>query len=149
MSKTNFYIENLNHLKQELSAANFNLDAWKLKSSNIFKLIFGDQDPKLAQIAQLHYDYSSWSLRDSSGGRNVDKVLDTAHAIIDTAIFEISVDETNKTEKITSVLSTEDSATLFEILAQQEIDETALKTLLEKLDDIQKVNLLQALLMHR
>lgn len=146
MLKTSIYIEKLEQLKAELSNSNFNLDSWKLKTKNIIRSIFGENDLKLEQLEQLHYDYSSWALRDSSGGKNIDKVHETAIAIIDSAIFELTIAADETKDIVEQALNNENSKNLLDILSQKEINESELKTLLQKLEESQKVDLLQALL---
>ncbi len=146
MLKSKFYIEKLNELKEELDQKSFNLDSWKLKTTNILRTIFGADDIKISQLEQIHYDYSSWALRDSTGGKNIDKVLDSANAIIDSAIFEASIIASNQQDIFQNILNNEQSQELSKILNQKEIDDPILKTLLQKLEESQKVDLLQALL---
>lgn len=146
MLKTELYIEKLNELKKELDQKSFNLDSWKLKTINILRTIFGAEYINIEQLDQIHYDYSSWSLRDSSGGKNIDKVLDMAHAIIDTAIFDVTIKASNQKETIQNILDTNQYQKLTELLNQEQIDDSSLKSLLQKLEESQKVNLLQTLL---
>lgn len=81
----------LRELLQAFNQKTFDLEAWKIKASIILKKIFGDDDEKVELINQLHYDYSSWNLRDHSGGKQHDSVSDQAKEIIETAIIELEL----------------------------------------------------------
>ena len=71
----------LANLLSDLESKTFEIEAWKQKATLLIKRIFGDNDPKLALIEELHYDFSSWSLRDSSGGKSNDKVRSCSRII--------------------------------------------------------------------
>jgi len=51
----------------KLENKEFDLDAWKQYTIVILARIFGDNNQKITQIEKIEYDYSSWSLRDTSG----------------------------------------------------------------------------------
>jgi hypothetical protein len=60
----------INILKQQvdkLNAKDFDLEAWKKYTIVMLARIFGDTSEKIRQIESIEYDYSSWSLRDTSG----------------------------------------------------------------------------------
>ncbi|MGF7140875.1 hypothetical protein [Roseimarinus sediminis] len=85
--------EALHQLIKAVDQNNFDLEAWKIKAKLILQKIFGSDDPKLTLIEALHYDYSSWSLRDHSGGRQHDPIKDQARELIETALIELSLNE--------------------------------------------------------
>ncbi|MBP7506788.1 MAG: hypothetical protein KA807_03120 [Prolixibacteraceae bacterium] len=74
-----------------LDQKNFDLEAWKIRASLIIKKLFGENDEKYVLIKNLKYDYSSWNLRDNSGGNQHDAVKIKARGIIESAITEISL----------------------------------------------------------
>jgi hypothetical protein len=51
----------------KLDAKNFDLEAWKQYTIVLLARIFGDNNQKIQQVEKIEYDYSSWSLRDTSG----------------------------------------------------------------------------------
>lgn len=51
----------------KLDAKHFDLEAWKQYTIVLLARIFGDNNQKVRQIEKIEYDYSSWSLRDTSG----------------------------------------------------------------------------------
>ncbi len=81
----------LNELLHTIENKNFDLESWKIKASLIMKKVFGRDDEKVSLIKNLQYDYSSWSLRDHSGGRQHDSVKDKAREIIETALLELKL----------------------------------------------------------
>ncbi|MCF8357295.1 MAG: hypothetical protein K9H26_00965 [Prolixibacteraceae bacterium] len=86
-------IEILGELLKALDQKNFDLSAWKIKATLIVKKVFSEKDPKIALIEGLNYDYSSWALRDHSGGKIHDSVKDKAKEIIEAAILELKLDD--------------------------------------------------------
>jgi hypothetical protein len=51
----------------KLELKKFDLEAWKQYTIVLLARIFGDDNQKVRQIEKIEYDYSSWSLRDTSG----------------------------------------------------------------------------------
>ncbi|MDR2910396.1 MAG: hypothetical protein LBV47_03395 [Bacteroidales bacterium] len=52
----------------------FDLDAWKNHTVILLERIFGENSSKIKMINSLHYDYSSWNLRDTAAtGKTKDK----------------------------------------------------------------------------
>jgi len=82
-------------LKEQLSRLNdpkFELDAWKNHCLIFLERIFGKDSSKLKLIRDLHYDYSSWSLRDTAAaGKTKDKdpVKMQAREILEATITEL------------------------------------------------------------
>jgi len=52
---------------ERLEIKDFDLEAWKKFTIVMLARIFGDTSEKIRQIESIEYDYSSWSLRDTSG----------------------------------------------------------------------------------
>ena len=82
-------------LKEQLERLNdkkFDLEAWKNRTVLFLERIFGKDSSGLKMIKDLHYDYSSWSLRDTvAGGSEKDKdpVRIQAKEILEAIIAEI------------------------------------------------------------
>lgn len=83
----------INDLLNEIGKKEFDLEAWKMKATMVFTKFFGTDDEKIGFIKNLRYDFSSWALRDSSGGKQPDSVKENARRIIETALLEISLSE--------------------------------------------------------
>jgi hypothetical protein len=60
-------IELLKSRIEKLDAKDFDLEAWKNYTIVLLERIFGPANQKIKQIEGIEYDYSSWSLRDTSG----------------------------------------------------------------------------------
>ncbi len=82
-------------LKEQLARldeSKFDLDAWKNHTLIFLERIFGKDSSKLKLIQELHYDYSSWNLRDTAAtGKTKDKdpVKVRAREILEATIIEI------------------------------------------------------------
>lgn len=74
---------------EKLKAKDFDLDAWKKYTIIILARIFGDNSQKIKQIESIEYDYSSWSLRDTTGSNTY---LDSCKKL-GREILQASVDE--------------------------------------------------------
>ena len=74
---------------EKLTAKGFDLDAWKKATIIILARIFGENSLKIKQIESIEYDYSSWSLRDTTGSNNY---LDSCKKL-GREILQASVDE--------------------------------------------------------
>lgn len=84
----------LNELLTAINQNNFDLEAWKLKANIVLSKIFGSNDPKLKLVENLQYNFSSWTLRDHSGGKQHDPVKTHAKEIIEAALLEIELNST-------------------------------------------------------
>jgi CO dehydrogenase/acetyl-CoA synthase alpha subunit len=76
----------------ELNDKKFDLEAWKNHTLIFLERIFGKDNSKLKLIQELHYDYSSWSLRDTAAaGKTKDKdpVKMQAREILEATILEL------------------------------------------------------------
>lgn len=60
-------IELLQAQIDKLNNRDFDLDAWKQYTVVLLSRIFGENNPKVHQIDKIEYDFSSWSLRDTTG----------------------------------------------------------------------------------
>jgi hypothetical protein len=82
-------------LKQQidhLDEQRFDLNVWKSRTILFLERIYGSDSPKLKMINELHYDYSSWSLRDSAAGgspKDKDPVRIQAKDILEATITEL------------------------------------------------------------
>lgn len=75
-----------------LDARKFDLEAWKASTLLFVSRIFGTSSEHVHQIRDLKYDYSSWSLRDTSGGTHqTDPVRTRAREILEAAITELQM----------------------------------------------------------
>jgi hypothetical protein len=71
----------------KLEGKGFDLDSWKIFTINILERIFGADSQKIVQIKELKYDFSSWSLRDTSG--TAGSIKKKAKVILESSISEI------------------------------------------------------------
>ena len=77
---------------EKLDAKDFDLSAWKKFTIVFLARIFGDDSPKIKQIEKIESDYSSWSLRDTSGSSSIiDASKKLAREILEAAIAEIEI----------------------------------------------------------
>jgi hypothetical protein len=75
---------------EKLNDTRFDLEAWKNQTIIFLERIFGKESSKVRLIKELHYDYSSWSLRDASGaGKSKDPVKFQAQGILSATIEEL------------------------------------------------------------
>lgn len=80
-------------LRQQIASIDikkFDLEAWKAPTLVYVSRIFGSGSEQVRQIRELKYDYSSWTLRDTSGGGQLtDPVKMRAREILEAAIAEL------------------------------------------------------------
>jgi hypothetical protein len=82
----------LRHQIQLLEAKKFDLEAWKAPTIIYVSRIFGSSSEHVQLIRDLKYDYSSWTLRDTSGGTHLtDPVRTRAKEILEAAITELQI----------------------------------------------------------
>jgi len=77
---------------ERLDEKKFDLEAWKNRTIIFLERIFGKESPKFRMIRDLHYDYSSWSLRDTFAAgseRDKDPVRIQAKEILEAIISEL------------------------------------------------------------
>jgi len=82
-------VQLLKKLIEKLDDKNFNLDGWKSSAMIILARIFGENSQKLRQIEKIEYDYSSWSMRDTSGIPYLQTCRKLGRQIIETAVLEL------------------------------------------------------------
>jgi hypothetical protein len=83
-------IELLRQQVASIDVKKFDLEAWKAPTLMLVSRIFGATSEHVRQIRELKYDYSSWTLRDTSGGGQLtDPVRVRAKEILEAAISEI------------------------------------------------------------
>lgn len=85
------YIEVLSDHVARLSAADFDLKSWKMHAMVLLKRMFGEMDTRIGKIEALDIDYSSWSLRDTSGESQIARCKRLGKEILESAIEEIRV----------------------------------------------------------
>ena len=82
-------------LRQQISSLEskkFDLEAWKSHTMVFISRIFGISSEHFRLIRELKYDYSSWSLRDTSGSiQQTDPVRTRAKEILEAAITELEI----------------------------------------------------------
>lgn len=71
----------------KIDSKGFDLESWKIYTINILERIFGPSSDKIAQIRDLKYDFSSWSLRDTSGSTGT--IKKKARVILESSINEL------------------------------------------------------------
>nr|WP_319269529.1 hypothetical protein [uncultured Draconibacterium sp.] len=98
----------------KLDEKKFDLDAWKTHTLIFLERIFGKDNSKIKLIQELHYDYSSWSLRDTAAaGKTKDKdpVKMRAREILEATITELETlglpDEEKEQQKVWELLQDE------------------------------------------
>lgn len=98
----------------KLDEKKFDLDAWKTHTLIFLERIFGKGNSKIKLIKDLHYDYSSWSLRDTAAtGKTQDKdpVKLRASEILEATIVELETlglpNEEKEQQKIWELLQDE------------------------------------------
>ena len=84
-------IELLQAQIDKLGTKDFDLNAWKQYTVVLLSRIFGENNPKIKQIEKIEYDFSSWSLRDTTGKT---AYMDTCKKL-GREILQASIDELN------------------------------------------------------
>ena len=75
---------------EKLEVKDFDLEAWKKFTIVMLARIFGDTSEKIRQIESIEYDYSSWSLRDTSGSSSyLDSCKKLGRKILEASIEEL------------------------------------------------------------
>jgi CO dehydrogenase/acetyl-CoA synthase alpha subunit len=137
-----------------LDDKNFDLEAWKNHTVIFLERIFGKNSSKIKMIKDLHYDYSSWSLRDTAAAgktKDIDPVRMQADEILRAALNELQSfglpQEISEKLKIWELLQDEltgKQVKEIEILMKSEISEKT-KKITEILETIEKENLAKTL----
>lgn len=97
-----------------LDEKKFDLEAWKNHTIIFLERIFGKDSSKIKMIKELHYDYSSWNLRDTAAaGKTKDKdpIRMQADEILTATIAELKnlglPNEIKENDKIWEILQDE------------------------------------------
>jgi hypothetical protein len=135
-----------------LDENNFDLEAWKNRTVIFLERIFGKENSIMKMIQKLHYDYSSWSLRDTFAGgsaREKDPVRIQAKEILEATIAELETlgipGQNTEQQKVRELL--EDDLTgkqikELELLVNSD-DGEKMEKLAKLLDTISKENLVE------
>ena len=87
----------------KLSRKDFDLDAWKKATIIILARIFGENNLKIRQIESIEYDYSIWSLRDTTGFNTyLDSCKKLGREILQASIDELESLGLPKSEETTN-----------------------------------------------
>lgn len=100
----------------KLNKKDFDLEAWKQYTIVLLARIFGDNNQKVMQIEKIEYDYSSWSLRDTSGSS---EYLETCKKL-GREILQASIDELKTFGKPDTNVVSEDSVSTHVIVSALE-----------------------------
>lgn len=83
-------IEILRQQVKKLDHPDFDLEAWKQQTVVLLGRIFGERSYKTEQIRNLHYDFSSWALRDTRGKSSpVEAAKQGAKDLLEAALIEL------------------------------------------------------------
>jgi len=80
----NRFLDILIERRKKLDQTSLDWNAWKKGTLIVLKSIFGEQSSQVKQLEDLDYEYSSWSLRDTSGSG--DPVKASAFELLDVCI---------------------------------------------------------------
>jgi len=76
----------------KLNKKDFDLDAWKKYTIIILARIFGESSLKIKQIENIDYEYSSWSLRDTTGSNTyLDSCKKLGREILQASVDELEI----------------------------------------------------------
>ncbi len=84
-------IELIKNQIEKLNDPSFDLKVWKNTTTMVLSRIFGKDSDKIEQIKNINYDYSSWTLRDTSGASATEIVKKLGRELLETAIQELEV----------------------------------------------------------
>ncbi|WP_321376186.1 hypothetical protein [uncultured Draconibacterium sp.] len=134
----------------KLDEKKFDLDAWKTHTLIFLERIFGKDNSKIKLIQELHYDYSSWSLRDTAAAgkaKDKDPVKMRASEILEATIIELETlglpDEEGEQQKVWELLQDEltgKQVKEIDALVKSDDKEKA-KKISEILENLEKENL--------
>jgi hypothetical protein len=86
----------------KLNKKDFDLDAWKKATIIILARIFGGNTLKIKQIENIEYDYSSWSLRDTTGSNTyLDSCKKLGRELLQASVDELETLGLPESEEIT------------------------------------------------
>ncbi|OQY05253.1 MAG: hypothetical protein B6I20_01640 [Bacteroidetes bacterium 4572_117] len=138
-------LEILKNQVTKLDDKAFDLESWKIYTINLLDRIFGRESQKIMQIKELKYDFSSWTLRDTSG--SLDPIKKKAKVIVQSAINELEqfgLPEKDKAEEpvnlIAEILKDELKGSEYKrvvrIMGKDESDEVKSGQLAELINDL-------------
>jgi len=77
---------------EKLNDKKFDLEAWKKYTIILLARIFGDNSQKVKQIDNIEYDFSSWSLRDTSGSSSyMETCKNLGRKILEASVEELTI----------------------------------------------------------
>jgi hypothetical protein len=83
-------IEILRQQLLRLDHPDFDLEGWKSQTIVLLGRIFGERSYKTERIRNLHYDYSSWALRDTRGKSSpLEAAKQSARDLLEAALTEL------------------------------------------------------------
>ena len=102
----NLEIKLLQQQITKLEDKNFNLEAWKTGTILLLERIFGPGNLKIKKIEEIHYELSSWSMRDNlAESTEADSCKRIGKAILEASIMELvalgTADSSKKSTKET------------------------------------------------
>lgn len=150
----------------KLDLKDFDLNAWKQYTVVLLARIFGENNPKIRQVEKIEYDYSSWSLRDTSGSSEyMETCKKLGREILQASVDElkafgvpdlqVQADQSIRVETVISAL--EDELTVSQFRKLREIinssdkpteKQKALKDFLQRLDEKFSFKVVLGLLSH-
>lgn len=84
------YIKLIKNQIEKLNSKDFDLDSWKDSTMLVLDRIFGSDSEKIKKIKDIHYDLSSWSLRDTLGtSAHFDTCKKKGKEILEVCVMEI------------------------------------------------------------
>lgn len=87
--KTQF-IKLIRNQLEKLNSKDFDLDAWKNSTILVLERVFGKDNLKSKKIQEIHYDLSSWSLRDTLGtSAHFDACKKNGREILEVCLMEL------------------------------------------------------------
>jgi len=135
-------IQILENQIEKLNVKEFDLEAWKKYTIILIARIFGDNSQKIRQVENINYDYSSWSLRDTSGSSSyLETCKKLGREILEASVEELKIfglpeKDENANELFDSInisLQDELKGSQYRELKQIIIDETNQEKMREKI----------------
>lgn len=75
---------------EKLDQKPFDLESWKKYTIVLLSSIFGDESQKIKQVEKIEYEYTSWSLRDTTGHSSyLESCKKLGREILQVAIMEL------------------------------------------------------------
>jgi hypothetical protein len=147
---------------ERLDAKNFDFEAWKKYSLLQLARIFGESDPKIAQLNKIEFEFNSWSLRDASGNESYEEGSKRlSREVLQAAIDELEIyglpkKSHNKDQVVNEIIGNildefkgSQVKKLKEIIASDEMDsekKRRIKELIEELGENASIGILTNIL---